>query len=125
MLNNLSGNFNHSSVLWSNTVNDPLKGHIFNFVLYTEKEPGIVAGLLQSRKTMGLGSECSVEARVTSPEHKAWVSKYGEQAVTHAAAPLPLRVAEMIHWKGKRRYTWFQCRRRSCQNVAVYSSGLP
>ena len=68
-----------------------------------------IVGILHSRKTMGLCSECFVwysvgcgwpiqrgnlllpvfcrrcQAGVTSPEHKAWVSKYGEQAVTHAA----------------------------------------
>ena len=40
---------------------------------------------------MELRSRClstlQSEAGVTSPERKAWVSKYGGQAVTHAAEP--------------------------------------
>lgn len=59
---------------------------------------------------------------MSSPEHKAWVGHYGEAAVANAAGPPPLHVAEIVQWKGKRQYAWFQRRRRSCQNEAeVYN----
>lgn len=56
--------------------------------------------------------------------YKAWVV-FMEKKLLPMQQILPLHVVEMIYWKGRSQYTWFQRRCRSCQKVAEISSELP